>query len=173
METTGILHLSSHSLAALWTHEITGQLSDGWWEGAKPHDHWKFWVKLTVKVGEKNEVERHYGAVYGVYPKKNKYALEKLLTIECIQERMLKMGRMARALGTHEFHREASENMPETFEEWMRCKEANVWPETWISEGMKDLTPEMASAYYAATYTLRDLKADLKTIKETLKTVLI
>lgn len=167
METKGNITFSSPILAALWTHEVTGQMSDGMWEGTKPHDHWKFWCRLEVKTGSENRVEHHASD----WCRKNKYGLEKLLTIDEIKERMLKMGRMARALGTHDFHREASENMPETFEEWARCKEANDWQYPWISEGMKGITSEMASAYYAVSYTLKELKSDLKIIKETLKTI--
>lgn len=36
------------SQAAIFEHELKGQLSDGHWENSRPADHWKNWCEATV-----------------------------------------------------------------------------------------------------------------------------
>lgn len=47
---TDTLHFKTVAAANLFTNEITGQLSDGNWENAKPLDHWQYWCHAQVVV---------------------------------------------------------------------------------------------------------------------------
>lgn len=35
------LQTNSNALALVFNHELSGQISDGYWENSKPYDHWK------------------------------------------------------------------------------------------------------------------------------------
>jgi len=45
------LTVNSKIQKALIEHELLGQLSDGYWENTRPHDHWKPWTHCDVVVG--------------------------------------------------------------------------------------------------------------------------
>ena len=47
------LHFKTTAAANLFASEITGQISDGAWENARPLDHWKFWCNAEVVVDGK------------------------------------------------------------------------------------------------------------------------
>ena len=67
---TDKLHFKNNAAAHLFKSEITGQLSDGAWENARPFDHWKFWCNAEVVMD---------GAVgYEGYPMKTNYNLHAL-----------------------------------------------------------------------------------------------
>ena len=89
------LFLGNFSQIALWQHEILGQLSDGAWENTRPDDHWEFWHDCEVKQGQ---VHLELGSS-GRRPKKNGYNLITPL-IDVIGDRMIKIGRLGKALGT-------------------------------------------------------------------------
>ena len=69
---------------ALWKNEILGQLSDGHWENAAPHDHWICWYDADVRIAEPNEkTGRNF------YAKKSGYGLTSPLLLECVGDRMI------------------------------------------------------------------------------------
>jgi hypothetical protein len=71
---------------ALWDEELSGQISDGFWENARPYDHYKVWCTANAKVDRKN-----LGVNF--WADKSNYDLcsSQLLGIEVVAERMLKI----------------------------------------------------------------------------------
>lgn len=161
---SGKMMLPSATAVALWHCELSGQLSDGMWEGSGPREHWKFWCHLEVTVG----------AVYTetnntVYCRKNAYSFASLY--EIVGDRMLANARMAKA-GADPMDRElveAGEHMPATIEEFRYMKAGQKWPHDYVGRRMERVTDELAVSFYATTYTMKDMKADIKLIKSTMK----
>jgi hypothetical protein len=48
----------------LFVYELTGQLSDGHWENARPSNHWRSWCDAEVLVGENIGVNFWSSRVY-------------------------------------------------------------------------------------------------------------
>lgn len=85
----GIMVLPTMSAVYLWENEIKGQLSDGAWENAYPHDHWKYWSEVyATKAYTKPVVYSFQGR-----PKKDSYSLTSLL--QYVGDRMLAIGVIA------------------------------------------------------------------------------
>jgi hypothetical protein len=78
------LTVKNLSQANLYKAEIIGQLSDGAWENARPHDHWKSWADANVQIGSPIGYS-------GGYPRRTKYALANQL-LPYIGDRMLVYG---------------------------------------------------------------------------------
>jgi hypothetical protein len=175
--TTGKILFSSPSQAALFEHELKGQFSDGMWENSRPYDHWEFWCGLSVGVaaaGTNARVETNHAWRI----KKTSYAVSKLY--EIVGYRMLAIGRMTRALvrvglALETFEHGAlggtAEYMPPTLDEWTRAKESGAWQCDFIAGYMERVTPELAAAFYASTYTMTDLRKDVAGIKQAMKNV--
>lgn len=169
---------ASVTQAALFEHELKGQLSDGLWENAAPHDHWKFWCALRVGIApagtEPRVVTRHTWAI-----KKKGYNFAALY--EIIGDRLLAIGRMARATLTagvpfetfsHGDMRGAAEYMPPTLGEWRDCKAGRLpWKYDFVAGYMEHVTDELAQAFYRTRYEMRDLRADVSAIKRAMKNV--
>lgn len=164
METTGTISFTTKTALALWEAEICGQLSDGMWENTAPHDHWKFWCNLDAVVGTENKVV----ATRPWECKKTGYNVSGLY--EYIGDRMLKIGRLAKVHPTTE-RLNAADYMPDTLEEWVTMNASGKWQFDFVGPYMAQITPEIATAYYATTYTMRDLRSDVKVIKDAMKTM--
>ncbi len=174
--TSGTMTLPSATAVALWHKEIVGQISDGMWENSRPHEHWQFWCRLDVVVGPEAGLVKS-DQFYWV--RKNDYALIRLHQIKfdggayVLRDRMLACGRMAKA-GVDPTDRDvlnASEYMPATLEQFRADKAAGKWEHNFIAEYMDKVSDELAVAYYAASYTLREMNADLKLIMSVMHTV--
>ena len=74
----GTIHFKTNEAACLFKSEITGQLSDGMWENARPSDHWQFWCDADVKADGKCYTEG--------WPMKTNYNL--LSLIKYVKEEM-------------------------------------------------------------------------------------
>ena len=169
---SGSMTFTSRTAVALWVNEICGQISDGMWENASPHNHWQFWCRLDVSVGSANELKSTAWCV------KNKYALTRLHQEKfneneyVLRDRMLACGRLCKA-GADPTNREvlhASEYMPATLEEFRSAKAAGTWKHDFIAKYMANVSDELAVAYYATTYTLKEMNADLKLIMSVMHT---
>jgi len=161
---TNTISFTSRTALQLWKSEITGQLSDGMWENTAPYDHWKFWCNLTPVLGTENKVETPFPYLC----KKTGYNIAGLY--EFIGDRMLKIGRMAKVNPTED-RLNMAEYMPDTLERWTEMHTSGKWDYEFVGPYMVSVTPEIAAAYYATTYTERDLRADVKVIKAAMKTM--
>jgi len=162
----GTMTFPSPSAVALWTNELSGQLSDGMWENARPLDHWKFWCRLYVGVGPAKIVTENRHAC-----RKSSYNFNAL--IELVGDRMLATGRFAKA-GADPTDRQmlhAAEYLPETLEGYRECLTTDKWPVSFPDTlaALKAIPLDLVIAYYETEYTLKDLKADLKLIKSVMK----
>ena len=177
----GTFTFSTASAAALWSGEITGQISDGMWENSYPHDHYKFWCGLAVAVDDEDRVDYE-----DVGPERCVYGLSRLANLKwnddgtpdengqvyILRDRMLNKGRMGKATGCFDYGvTHAAEYMPATFEEWIQSKEANSWEYDFVSKYMEKVTLDMAADYYATEYDLTEMKADIKRISNAMKAV--
>lgn len=165
MEKTGTIFLPTASARALWDCEITGQLSDGMWENTAPHDHWKFWAHCEVAEGEPKLVCEGYNR-----PVKTGYNIAGLLPH--IGDRMLKAGQMGIAGGDERACRGA-EYMPATLAEFLECQSTGSWKHDFVRDYMAGVDAEVAEKFYATTYTIKHLRADIKAIKAAMKSVAI
>ena len=122
--TTCSITLPTASAAALFEHELKGQFSDGMWENARPRDHWRFWNVLVVKVAPGRclvETNQAYACT------KTSYDIAALYDI--IGDRMLKIGRLARACELTKTRfpgRPTAEAMPETLEGYEAALQAQL-----------------------------------------------
>jgi hypothetical protein len=77
----GTLVVRNAAQVALFTKELQGQLSDGYWENTRPHTHWRPWCSATVVVGE--EVGRDF------YAGKDNYNFSNRMLLECVGDDMI------------------------------------------------------------------------------------
>lgn len=155
---TNIICLPTASAAALWTFELKGQLSDGYWENSRPHDHWRFWSKLTPVVSEE------LGYRSNETPERNNYNF--LALKKCIQDRMLKIGRMAQVAPLTDAEAlRAAEYMPLTLSLFKAAQAQNDW----VADYLKKVPLHLAEAYYQTDYTSRQLDNDLRACSEACK----
>lgn len=68
--------------ADLFKHEISGQISDGMWENARPFNHWKVWCEAEVAVDPEN-------VGVNFWAQKNNYGFDNHELLEIIGERMI------------------------------------------------------------------------------------
>ena len=171
---SGTMTLPSRTAVALWVNEICGQISDGTWENASPRNHWQFWCRLDVVVGPDAKLEKSSGQ----WVQKNAYALTRLHQMKfddgtyVLRTRMLATGRMAVA-GADPTDREtlhAAEYMPPTLAEFRAAKAANKWEHDFIAKYMDKVSDELAVKFYDATYTMKEMNADLKLIMKVMHT---
>lgn len=175
---TGTIYFASVTQAAIFEHELKGQLSDGMWENALPNDHWKFWCGLIVKIAEPGDEPRVVSPCSWRCKKKG-YNFATLYPF--IGDRMLALGRMARALAgsdlpfetfSHGEMRGAAEYMPPTLGEWRDCKAGHpLWQYDFVAGYMEHVTDELAQAFYNTRYDMRDLRADISVIKGAMKNI--
>jgi len=160
---TGTITFPNSSCVALWNNELTGQMSDGMWENSGPRDHWKFWGDLDAQVGADCKV---------VSPRlwecrKTGYNFAALY--EIVGERMVATGRMGKH--TTDYNAcHAAEYMPATLEEFRSNKASGKWQYDFVAKYMESVSDDLAQKFYATTYTMRDLRKDISSIKAAMKT---
>ena len=165
----------------IWEGELLGQFSDGMWENAAPLDHWRFWADLRVCVDPASPPQVAMDAGYTLpWRQKTGYNIAALYPI--IGDRMLSLGRMGKALEASGLGldleasggplRSACEYMGQmTFQDWREQKASGKWAQPWIAEYMKAVSIDLAEAFYATQYAMKDMKKDVAAIKAAMKTV--
>lgn len=127
------LHFNTIAAANLFKTEITGQLSDGMWENARPLNHWEYWNDAEVVVDGKIG---HEG-----YPIKTNYNLGSLK--KYVKEDMMNAIRITK--------------MPWFDESWMdytRTLTNKAYLEFLpfnLKKQVTKYTPEYVKAHYGAT----------------------
>jgi hypothetical protein len=168
MKTLHTLTLSSPSAVSLWKGEFLGQLSDGMWENTRPFDHWRFWHHCNVVLGAVNNFDP--GADNWTRPGKVGYNFAALIPI--VGDRMLKCGRFGKAnpeLLRHELGGCIIDGMPDTLEEFTQNYEKRGDMPAWRATLFNMLTLEQAARYYATSYTMKEMREDIRRIKMALK----
>jgi hypothetical protein len=78
----------------LFDWEISGQLSDGYWENTRPMNHWRIWSRCEVVVAsEPTKIGRNFR------PDKSNYNLLAPMLLEAVGDRMITYAKIAKALG--------------------------------------------------------------------------
>ncbi len=188
----GTISFPTRSACAVWRAEILGQMSDGMWENTAPHDHWEFWHRLrtVVNVGAPAGVKLDEGK-YAPYNQKTSYGISGLYDI--IGDRMVAYGRMGRVLSTvvdidivespdydtrygkdstFDACVHAAEYLQELgLDRFLAEKAAGAFSEPWTERYFKHLDEGTARLFFATRYDMKDLKADVRLIKQAIKTV--
>lgn len=156
----GTITFKTVSAQALWEHEITGQLSDGMWENSLPHDHWQFWQMLQATTGAANTIVMDEGERVP-YRQKTGYNIAGLYGY--VKERMIATGRMARATGKVGKRLWGLEDLERytSFEEFMKQPD----------KVRASVSQADAKKYYETRYGDRELREDVRHIKEAMKSI--
>lgn len=152
-----VLTVKTAVQAALFEHELKGQLSDGAWENAEPHDHWEVWCLAKVTVGE--NIGRNF------YARRDSYAFSRQdMLLDIIGTRMLAIARLA-------FAGFSPEEMQAL--RWRVDDGQLTLPEYLSTEDRTKIEAigldRIATALADPTYTMKMLKADLYQIQKTIK----
>ena len=179
-DSTGTLYLARASQVALWTHELTSQISDGMWENAGPWEHCRFWCRLNACLLPASAGEPRVETDHGYLCSRDRYGFSSLYSVKIegryvILDRMVNLGRLALACELvghacgYEQHA-ASEDMPPTWDEWLERR--NTCPAAFERHHLA-VPPALADAYYShpacKAYDVRQMKADVKAIKAAMK----
>jgi hypothetical protein len=147
--------------AAAWL-ELDGQLSDGFWENARPNNHWQVWTDCKVEVGP--EVGRNFHA------RKDNYNFAAAELLEVVGNRMLGIIRIARVCGLE---------IAAILEHAVDCETGKIdWTASWnqdrkaaIEAHPLHLTTAVIDAALAVQdYGYRDMLRDLRELKAAVKT---
>jgi hypothetical protein len=191
----GRIILPTLSACALWSGEVTGQLSDGTWENSRPYGHYKFWFTVEpvqgacallgprVEMNEGNHAPWRQRTAYNIVSLMNlkwdcptsKWAKEDNREGDdryILRGRMLNMGRMAKALGRTDFNRGSAEYMPATMAEFTQLRVTGAYEHAFIKAYVDRVSDEDALKYYACEYTPKELRSDLLAIKAAMKTAI-
>ena len=169
----GTIVFPNHSCVALWTHEVTGQISDGHWENSGPRDHFRFWCSLETRVEEASKPRVEAARPWEC--KRWYYGLNSLVSMKhddgtyVLRGRMINLGRMADAaakLGRPMEYEQriAAEEMPETLKEFLEKAKGN--------ERFNLAVPyDLALEYYSTQYGLSELRRDVGFIRAAMETM--
>lgn len=149
----------------LFEMEIMGQLSDGAWENTRPDDHWQFWSDAKVDVAAYPEqVGRNF------FVAKDDYGLTRKDLLEVVGDRMIVYVKLSRAFG-----REATAEIDHLIDYTsgkVRGYIANDPKYTHTLEKFWSLgipLDKIKAVVDANTYTMEDLKKDLREIKKAMR----
>lgn len=172
-ESTGTIILPTLSAAVLFEHEVRGQISDGMWENSTPYDHWRFWCRLTVEF-KKGETARVETPCPGSCLKTG-YNVAELY--EYVGDRMLEYGRIGRAaesIGMTKLARDQADaaGLLDTLEAYdaLMASDGHGYDILSLAK-VATLPRDLVESYFKTTYEMKDLRADVKLIKQAMKSV--
>jgi hypothetical protein len=146
---------------ALWDFELTGQLSDGFWENTKPYDHWRLLCSAETTVG------RDYGRNFPVIKDNYNFVAKDLIDI--VGDRMIGYVRLLNGLGYEalkDLHNRIS--CEGTFE--MPTGTGEYWKTEKAKLAKYDIEKIKAALSNEAYYDRKKLMKDLKEIKQIIRT---
>lgn len=186
----GTISFPTRSACAVWRAEILGQMSDGMWENTSPGDHWVFWHRLrtVVDCGKPAAVTMDEGK-FAPYNQKTSYGIASLY--EIIGDRMVAYGRMGRTLSTvvdidvpGSPDWETRYGKDSSFDACLRAAEymeqlglekflSGDWDkqDNYQATYLRKVDEETARRFFATKYDIKDLKQDVKLIKQALKSL--
>lgn len=145
------LYVETTAQKVLLDLELKGQISDGNWENATPHGHFKPWCNAEVVVSSE-KIGRDF------YAQKDNYNFACSDLLECVGDRMLQYVRAARVYGIENAYVVVNYGMGCTYEgkhyDEIRAKLATM-DLSKLAEVLKDET----------LYSMKQMKADLKGLK--------
>lgn len=166
--TNSVLWVENVAQAALML-ELDGQISDGFWEGARPSEHWRPWCQADVRVAEAGQPT---GRTF--YAPRDTYNFTAKALLDVVAPRMLAYVRLALRYGLEVAA--ALEHAPD-------CTDGRLAHSAYIRTCIRDaarlLGREADDAFVnelndVATnpfgYTVKDLRRDLTALKRIART---
>jgi len=141
---------------ALFTCELSGQLSDGYWENTKPFDHWKNWCNCDIKVGE--NVGRNFYAI------KDNYNFNNRGLLEVVGDRMLNVCNLIE----NGYSLEASDEF--NYYDPNNNYRGEYWDKIRIQFTETFGTVDNYKNALIGSYTLKELRKELKDMKNIVRT---
>lgn len=168
------LYLKTIEQAAIWKHEIVGQLSDGAWENTLPYDHWKFWGKIVVEVSK----DKFGVSQFPLYNRqKRNYQLTTLTNPEFVDlsDRMRAYAVMARLKNTTDFNRQVDylvEPLHANYDSFVAKLKSYTNNPEYYQKIIDSFSREEVDEFYVVypKYTRLNCIEDLRTIKKAMKT---
>lgn len=163
----GTLNLASTDQVVLWENELCGQISDGRWENSTPKDHWKPWCRCFVGVDREN-LGRDF------YVNRDKYNFTASDFLDLLSKRMILYVKLNRIFGF-----EKAKLVSRFYDlhgnwEGYPLYKGKFWDEqrqklrNFLVEYDLNLD-DLRLGVEEESYSLTDLKKDLKQIKEIMK----
>lgn len=159
----GILVVASVTQAALFEHELCGQISDGHWENSTPMYHWEPWARCTVRVAKKGEkLGRNF------YARRDRYNFCARDLLDVVEQRMINYARIAIAYGAS--HIEVLSNAFDLSGNWVGGPKykGDFWAERRAALSKYNLD-EVRERLAAVPYGHKELLKDLRELKKTIK----
>jgi hypothetical protein len=159
----GTIKLASAVQKALFVTELSGQISDGFWENASPHDHWEIMCRATVEVDAEN-------TGIDFYPRR-RYNFANKELLEVVGDRMIWYAKTSIAfpsVNTHEFDFSDGASV---YRGYSAQSLANSNPSSYWADKIKVIEvafgmsmEEAEKIINAVEYSRKDLIKDLKAI---------
>ena len=145
------LHVENPVQKALFLQELSGQISDGYWENSRPDDHYQYWSLSFDQVIIDGTLSHNFHA-----PRKYNFLAEDLLDI--VGDRMLFYAKMAILFPDLALTLLQEHDMPAGVEAY--------WPKSQAFYTEIGLTQDVLDAVEAYNgYDMQDLRKDLQALK--------
>lgn len=160
---TRVLTVASVTQAALYEHELIGQISDGHWENSRPFDHWIPWSCDVRVANEGEKLGRNF------YARRDSYNFCAHELLEAVEKRMITYARIAIAYGLSHVA-----TLAPAFDDdgnWRGQPEftgSKYWDGARVALGNYDLD-EVRVRVAAVPYGHKELLKDLRALKKIIK----
>lgn len=163
-----ILKVANLEQKVLFEQELSGQISDGMWENARPFDHYKDWMDVKVEVDFKN-TGRNF------FVRKDNYNFSNKELLRHLGERMMFHVKVAKALGAEKYEaaRAAGVNLPDSIDYCKIVMERAAtdvyWKEVAETYEKVGITAEIIEKAAGLKYDEYDLRYDLRSLRKIIK----
>lgn len=159
----GTIYFRNFTQKILWDTEMSGQISDGYWENSSG-DSWAFWTTLNTDVDAKNpRVEANMA------PSRTNFNLSSKELLEIVGDRMIAMAKMSKITKDEKLI-DAAESLEgiNDFEQFHKIKNSDS---EYRSKYLKVIDDDLFNKWLAVPYNMTKLVADLNDMKDIMKTV--
>lgn len=159
------LHVENPVQKALFLQELSGQISDGYWENSRPNDHYQYWRLDFDQVIVDGSLGHNFHA-----PRKYNFLAKDLLDV--VGDRMLFYAKMTLLFPELTFTLLQKHGMPDDVDELRHAAQyamddiGHYWQDKLDFYAEVGLTQEVLDAVEAYDgYTMSDLRKDLRALK--------
>jgi len=158
-----LINFENKTQVVLWENELVGQISDGFWENAQPHNHWKFWSDADVV-----SINSPVGVFSMFAPRKRNYNFVSSKLLEVVGNRMLGFAKMSKVTNNHNLIK-AGEYIQEESLTTMSQISSSIRESNYLKEYFQGITQDTLDKFWKVKYDMKDLKKDLQSIKKIIK----
>lgn len=159
------LHVENPVQKALFLQELSGQISDGYWENSRPNDHYQYWFLSFDQVIVDGTLSHNFYA-----PRKYDFLASELL--KSVGDRMLFYAKMTILFPDVSYVLLQKHSLPDGVEELRNATRyamddsSNYWYDKLAFYAEVGLTQEVLDTVEAYDgYTVKDLRKDLRALK--------